>query len=160
DEFRLTERTIVIYFSDNGPNSARWNGGMKGTKGSTDEGGVRAPFIIRWPEKIRPGTTVREIACAIDLLPTLAPLTRVPLISNKPLDGKDLSPLLLGTARDWPDRMIFSHQNRKVSVRTQRYRLDARGSLFDMDADPGQATDVAPQQPEIAAKLRNAVAAW
>jgi arylsulfatase A-like enzyme len=160
DDLKLTERTIVIYFSDNGPNSVRWNGGMKGTKGSVDEGGVRAPFVIRWPAKIQPGTTVREIAGAIDLLPTLTQFTGVPLISDKPLDGKDLSPLLLGTARDWPDRMIFSHQNGKVSVRTQRYRLDDRGALFDMDADPGQATDVAPQQPEIAAKLRNAVAAW
>jgi Sulfatase len=160
DELKLTDRTIVIYFSDNGPNSVRWNGGMKGIKGSTDEGGIRAPFIIRWPAKIPPGTTVREIAGAIDLLPTLTQLTGVPLISNKPLDGKDLSPLLLGTARDWPDRMIFSHQNGNVSVRTQRYRLDDRGALFDMDADPGQATDVARQQPESAAKLRNAVAAW
>jgi arylsulfatase A-like enzyme len=160
DELKLTDRTIVIYFSDNGPNSVRWNGGMKGIKGSTDEGGIRAPFIIRWPAKIPPGTTVREIAGAIDLLPTLTQLAGVPLNSNKPLDGKDLSPLLLGTARDWPDRMIFSHQNGKVSVRTQRYRLDDRGALFDMDADLGQTTDVAPQQPEIAAKLRNAVAAW
>jgi arylsulfatase A-like enzyme len=160
DELNLTDRTIVIYFSDNGPNSVRWNGGMKGIKGSTDEGGVRAPFIIRWPAMIPPGTTVSEIAGAIDLLPTLAQLTGVPLIGNKPLDGKDLSPLLLGTARDWPDRMIFSHQNGKVSVRTQHYRLDDRGALFDMDADPGQTTDVATQQPEIAAKLRNAVAAW
>jgi arylsulfatase A-like enzyme len=160
DELKLTDRTIVIYFSDNGPNSVRWNGGMKGIKGSTDEGGVRAPFFIRWPNKIQPGTTVHEIAGAIDLLPTLARLTGAPLISTKPLDGTDITPLLFGTAHDWPDRMIFSHQNGKVSVRTQRYRLDDRGALFDMDSDPGQTIDIASKQPEIAAKLRDAVSAW
>src|SRR5687767_2875709 len=71
EELRLSENTIVIYFSDNGPNSFRWNGGMKGRKGSVEEGGVRVPFLIRWPARIKPGTTVREIAGAIDLLPTL-----------------------------------------------------------------------------------------
>jgi arylsulfatase A-like enzyme len=58
---QLSENTIVVFFSDNGPNSARWNGGMKGDKGSTDEGGVRSTFAIRWPGKIKAGTTVREI---------------------------------------------------------------------------------------------------
>jgi arylsulfatase A-like enzyme len=160
DELRLRDNTIVIYFSDNGPNSWRWNGGMKGRKGSTDEGGVRAPFFIRWPGRIKGGTRVREIAGAIDLLPTLTSLADVPRVGDKPLDGKDISPLLLGTASDWPDRMIFSHQNAKVSVRTQQYRLDDRGALFDMAADPGQTTDIAGKQPEVAAKLRQAVAAW
>ena len=55
DELKLAEDTIVVYFHDNGPNGWRWNGGMKGRKGSTDEGGVRSPFLIRWPGKIRAG---------------------------------------------------------------------------------------------------------
>jgi arylsulfatase A-like enzyme len=160
DDLRLRDNTIVVYFSDNGPNSWRWNGGMKGRKGSTDEGGVRVPFFIRWPGRIKAGTTVREIAGAIDLLPTLTSLAGVPRVGAKPLDGKDISPLLLGAADNWPDRMIFSHQNSQVSVRTQRYRLDARGALFDMVADPSQTTNIAKQQPEVAAKLRQAVAAW
>jgi arylsulfatase A-like enzyme len=160
DDLRLTHDTIVIYFSDNGPNSWRWNGGMKGRKGSTDEGGVRAPFLIRWPGKIKSGTKVREIAGAIDLLPTLTSLAGITRVGDKPLDGKDISPLLLGTSDNWPDRMIFSHQNAKVSVRTQQYRLDDRGALFDMVADPGQTTDITAKQPEVTAKLRQAVAAW
>ena len=76
DELKLADNTIVIYFSDNGPNSLRWNGGMKGRKGSTDEGGVRSPCFVRWPGKIKPGTRVPQIAGAIDLLPTLAPAGR------------------------------------------------------------------------------------
>lgn len=160
DELKLADDTIVVYFSDNGPNSRRWNGGMKGIKGSVDEGGVRAPCFIRWPGKIKPGTTIREIAGAIDLLPTLTKLAGIPLASPKPLDGKDLSPLLLGEVRDWPERMIFSHQNGRVSVRTQQYRLDDGGALFDMVADPGQTNAITEQRRDVAQKLSQAVAAW
>lgn len=160
DELKLSANTIVIYFSDNGPNSSRWNGGMKGRKGAVDEGGVRAPFFIRWPGKIKPGANVREIAGAIDLLPTLTKLAGVARVGDKPLDGRDLSPLLLGASHDWPDRMIFSHQNGKVSVRTQKYRLDEVGALFDMAADPGQTKNIAAANPDISAKLSQAVADW
>ena len=163
DTLKLADNTIVIYFSDNGPNSWRWNGGMKGRKGNTDEGGVRAPFLIRWPGRIKPGTTVRQIAGAIDLLPTLASLAGVSLLGDKPLDGKNLLPLLLGdaaVARDWPDRMIFSHWAGNVGARSQRYRLDNTGALFDMVADPGQQMDIAQQQPKVAEEMRQAVADW
>jgi arylsulfatase A-like enzyme len=160
DELKLADDTIVIYFSDNGPNSFRWNGGMKGRKGSTDEGGVRAPFFIRWPGRIKPATTVREIAGAIDLLPTLTQLAGVARVGAKPLDGKDLSPLLRGDVAGWPDRMIFSHQNGNVSVRTPGYRLDNRGALYDMAADPGQQRDIAAERPEVARRLADAVVAW
>ena len=160
DELKLSENTIVIFFSDNGPNSWRWNDAMKGRKGSTDEGGVRAPFLIRWPGRIKPGTAVHEIAGAIDLLPTLTTMAGISRVGNKPLDGRNISPLLLGTARDWPDRMIFSEQNGNVSVRMQQYRLDNSGELFDMTADPGQKSSIAGQKPEVAAKLTRAVADW
>ena len=161
DELGLRENTIVVYFSDNGPNGNRWNGGMKGIKGSTDEGGVRVPFLIRWPGHIQSGARVSQIAGAIDLLPTLADLAGVPVQSRKPLDGVSLKPLLLrGLDADWADRMIFSHWAGKVSVRTQRHRLDTDGKLFDMQSDPGQTRDVSAKQPEVAARLRAAVAQW
>ncbi len=160
DELKLSNDTIVIYFSDNGPNSWRWNGGMKGRKGSVDEGGLRVPFLIRWPGHIRPGSRIPQIAGAIDLLPTLADLAGIRVASTKPLDGKSVKPLLLGQAKDWPDRMIFSLQGKRVSVRTQQYRLDPQGQLFDMVADPGQDRDVAKQNPEVAAKLSQALAQW
>ena len=160
EELKLSNDTIVIYFSDNGPNSWRWNGGMKGRKGSVDEGGVRAPFVMRWKGHIRPGTKVPQIAGAIVLLPTLADLAGIPVVSTKPLDGKSVKPLLMGAAAGWPDRMIFSEWNKKVSVRTQQYRLDQAGVLFDMVADPGQDHDVSKDHPEITAKLRRAQAEW
>jgi len=160
DELKLAENTIVVYFSDNGPNSVRWNGGMKGRKGSTDEGGVRVPCLVKFPNRIKPGTVVKEIAGAIDLLPTLCALSGVSHVGTKPLDGKDLSPLLAGSTAAWPERMIFSHQNGNVSVRTPQYRLDNAGALFDMVADPGQTKNIAAEQPEVASRLSQAVADW
>jgi arylsulfatase A-like enzyme len=160
DELKLADDTIVLYFSDNGPNSVRWNGGMKGIKGSTDEGGVRLPLLMRWPGHLPAGRRIPQIAAAIDLLPTLADLAGVARVGDKPLDGVSLKPLLEGTARDWPDRMIFSHWAGKTSVRTQRYRLDNARRLYDMQLDPGQDHDMAPQQPEVARRLSTAMDRW
>lgn len=156
DALKLSSNTIVIYFSDNGPNTFRWNGAMKGKKGSTDEGGVRSPFMIRWSGKLPAGKTVKEIAGAIDLLPTLCALSGVKRIGDRPLDGRDLTPLLTGTAKQWPDRMIFSTWGGNVSVRTQRHRLDNADALFDMITDPGQTQDIATQKADIAEKLTKA----
>jgi arylsulfatase A-like enzyme len=160
DELRLRENTIVLYFSDNGPNSARWNGGMQGTKGTTNEGGVRSVCYLRWPAKLAAGRTVNQISGAIDLLPTLTALAGVLRAGDKPLDGRDLTPLLLSQEADWPDRMIFSTWAGRISVRTQRHRLDDQGHLFDMSADPGQVSPINDREPEIAAALSAAVKAW
>jgi len=160
EEHGLAGDTIVVYLSDNGPNGWRWNGGMKGRKGSTDEGGVRSPCLLRWPGHIAPGTQVTRIAAAIDLLPTLAELAGVAATGGRPLDGMSLAPLLLGKQDDLPEPVLFQTWNGKVSARTQQYRLDADGKLFDMVADPGQQRDVAADHAETASKLRAAVARW
>ena len=166
DDLNLADNTIVIYFSDNGPNGWRWNGGMKGRKGSIDEGGVRVPFLIRWPGKIKPGLRVEQIAGAIDLLPTLAELAGIPLISKKPLDGRSLQSLLFNQAQDWQDRYLFhfaggrarkgKNYGSSVSVRNQNYRLDASGNLFDMVADPGQYRNVAKDHYKVAKSMSSA----
>ena len=158
DDLGLTDNTIVVYFCDNGPNGVRWNGGMKGRKGSTDEGGVRSPLIVRWPGKIAAGKQVSQIAAAIDLLPTLTALAGIDVVGSKPLDGLSLEELLVGESEPNSDRMIFSHWRQRVSVRTQQFRLDAQGKLFDMGADPGQDKDVSSDHPQVTEKLRSAVA--
>ena len=105
----------------------------------------------------RPGTRIDRIAGAIDLLPTLAELAGIELAPAKPLDGKSLAPLLLGQGIPWPDRMLFAHWAGRVSVRTQRFRLDDRGRLYDITRDPGQREDISAREPQIAEKLRDAV---
>lgn len=151
--------TIVVYLSDNGPNSVRWNGGMKGMKGSVDEGGVRVPCFIRWPGHVAPGLRVEPIAAHIDLLPTLADLAGIPLAGARPLDGVSLRPLLEGRGRDWPARRIFSAQGDRVSVRTDRYRAD-ESALYDMTADPGQTRNCAAEHPEEYRELATALRKW
>jgi arylsulfatase A-like enzyme len=160
DALGLADDTIVLYFSDNGPNTWRWNGGMRGRKGSTDEGGVRSPLLVRWPGHVPAGTKVRRVSGAIDLLPTLAELAGVPVPADRPLDGVSAARALLGRGDDAPDRVLFSHWAGQVSARTPKYRLDAKGRLYDMEADPGQTRDVARERPEVAGPLGESVARW
>lgn len=155
----LADNTIVVYFSDNGPNSWRWNDGMAGRKGSVQEGGVRVPFLIRWPGHIVAKGTIPQIASHIDILPTLADLAGVSTAKCKPLDGVSLRPLLEGRANDWPDRMIFSSWRRRVTVRTQRYRADHK-TLYDMVRDPGQRKNIAREKPEVHKRLVMAIRKW
>lgn len=156
----LRDDTIVLYLSDNGPNSMRWTGGLKGMKGRTDEAGVRSVCYIRWPSQLPSGHEVEQIAGAIDLLPTLTSLAGVSRVGDKPLDGRDLAPLLMNRGGDWPDRTIFSTWAGRISARTQRHRLDDQGRLYDMIADPGQTTPINDRQPDLAARLAADVESW
>ncbi|MDF1812290.1 MAG: arylsulfatase [Verrucomicrobiales bacterium] len=158
-DLKLDNDTIVVYFSDNGPNSFRWNGGMKGKKGSVDEGGLRSPFLIRWPGRITGGARIEEVAGAIDLLPTLTSLSGIAQKTNKKIDGRSFAGLILTDSenRQWPERNLFSVWQKKASVRTSRYRLDTKGALFDIQKDRGQLTDVSKDFPETAAQLSDAL---
>lgn len=157
DQMGVAENTIIVWFHDNGPNGIRWNGGMRGRKGSTDEGGVRSPLYIRWPKEIDAGMKISQIASARDLFPTLCDLANVPFETEKQLDGMSLKPLLLGHSSRWPNRPLINHWKNKISARSQRFRLDDRGRLYDMVADPGQRTDVSKEHPEIARTLKQVV---
>ena len=161
DDLKVAKNTIVIYFNDNGPNGSRWNGGMKGRKGSTDEGGVRSPLLVRWPAKICAGKKVTQISAALDLLPTLADLCGVQFVPRKTLDGMNVAPVILGEepSEDLVNRRIFSKW-RATSVRTQQFRLDSQGKLYDLRMDIGQKKDVSKKFPEIAAQLRKEVKDW
>ena len=160
DQLGAAKDTIVVFFHDNGPNGVRWNGGMKGRKGSTDEGGVRSPLLVRWPAAIEKGTFVKPVASVMDLLPTLADCAGVPVVSKKKLDGRSLKPLLLGQKVHWADRTIMNCWRGKVSARTQRYRLGHAGQLFDMVADPGQRKDISSEHPGLTKRLLGEVEHW
>ena len=165
----LADDTIVVFFGDNGPNGQRFNGGMRGTKGSVHEGGVRVPCFIAWPGHIEPQEIV-ELASGVDLLPTLLDLAGVPVPEGLDLDGRTLRPLLDGAPGDWPERTLFSHRfgNRKPvpfpgAARTPGYRAVNEGGgwqLFDMTRDPGQATDVADEHPALVERLAEEYDAW
>jgi arylsulfatase A-like enzyme len=166
DHHGIAGDTIVVFFSDNGANSPRWCDGLRGRKGTVDEGGVRSVCCLRWPGRIAAGTRIGAISAAIDLLPTLGGLAGIPLDPPRPLDGIDLAPLLTASgdaaavAEHAARRALFAAWNGKVSVRTDRHRLDGSGRLYDMAADPGQITDVTAAEPDEAARLRSLVDAF
>ncbi len=165
DAMALSDNTIVVYFCDNGPNGDRFNGGMKGRKGSTDEGGVRSPLFVRWPKRIAAKTKVAPISSAVDIMPTLMEMAGIDSNPTKPLDGMSLQPLLIPDSNKakqeaWPDRILFSYWNKKLSVRNQRFRLDHKGKLFDMVNDPKQTTPVNDSHAEVAAELSMAGKKW
>lgn len=152
-----SDNTIVVYFCDNGPNGVRWNGDMKGRKGSTDEGGVRSPCLIRWPGHIPAGQVVKTNGAAIDLHPTLAALAGIGTVNEQPFDGIDLSADLRQPSERTDNRVIVSHWRNKVSAKSGSYRMDQEGQLFDLRKDPGQRQDVAVEHPVLAKKLKAAV---
>jgi arylsulfatase A-like enzyme len=159
-QLNLDRKTIVVYFSDNGPNTSRWNGGMKGRKGNVDEGGVRSTCFIRWPDKLPAGHVVPEIAAAIDLRPTLIALAGLSSKGEPAFDGIDLSARLRGDDDNLPPRTIFTHWAGAVSARTQTHRLDANGKLFDMVADPNQSMHLVEDANDERLRLLALVEQW
>lgn len=159
-DLSLDKNTIFIYFSDNGPNGWRWNEGMEGVKGSTNEGGVRSPFVFYWPEKVQSGRVVPQITYVADLFPTLLEFSGTAYTGQKPLDGASLQPLITGNDNDWPDRMLVNHWSGRTSVRSQQYRLDHEDRLFDMSFDPGQTVDISEKVPAVAALLKKKKEIW
>lgn len=144
----LYKNTVVIFMSDNGmtgggsgrpgkevaPGYPFYNAEQRGLKGSTDEGGVRVPFFMRWDGKIEPGRDIDRIAAHIDLLPTFAAMASAELPENQ-VEGRSLLPLIEGKADDWKDRYFFTHKARwntgddpnlfqwlNFGVRDQRFR--------------------------------------
>lgn len=163
DELDLEDDTIVVYFHDNGPNGWRWNDGLKGKKASTDEGGVKSPLFIRWPEGIEPATEVAIPGAAIDLLPTLADLTGVERRGNLPLDGASLAGLLnedyemtFGLA----ERPLFTAWGKQAAVRALGFLYNNEGLLFNLGEDPGQRIDVAEKHPLVREQLDSELDAW
>ncbi len=171
DELNIAEETIVIFLTDNGPNGGdRFNGNMKGWKAKVDEGGVRVPFFIRWPGKIKPGTSIKELTAHIDVLPTLVDLAGIKYEEVNPLDGKSFAPLLFEEQSDWPNRYLFTHQSRwdsleqfPSSVRDNTYRLvsyNGEWELYDMENDTSQINNIANQKADVVAKMSEAYNAW
>jgi len=189
-EWDLYEDTVVIFMSDNGMTgngSGRgvlgktadgtemkmYNAGMKGLKGSVDEGGVRVPFFVRWDGHFRPGRDVNVVSAHIDLLPTLAAIAGAECPTAQ-VEGRSLLPLLSEkNQQKLKDRYLFSHRGRwptgadpnlfkfkGCAVRNDRFRFVDNSALYDMLADPGQTTNVIDKHPEIVAEMRKAYAEW
>lgn len=172
DRLELSSNTIVVFLTDNGLNSDRYNAGMRGRKGSLHEGGSRVPCFVRWPAVIPAGQRVEPIAAHVDLLPTLCDLAAVAVPQNIQIDGVSLRPLLTESARPWPARRLFTHwgddaegrpRPDRGAVRTDRWRAvqeNDRWQLYDMLADPSETSDVANAHPHLVAELASEFDQW
>jgi arylsulfatase A len=155
----IDDKTLVIFTSDNGA-IGRYgsNAPLRGRKGTTWEGGMREPCIMRWPGTIPPGTTCSEIATTMDLLPTLALLADACLPKDHVLDGKDISALLHGkTDICSPHEAFFYYgtgDHTLHAVRSGKWKLHLlRNELYDLEADIAEQHNVLDNHPETVSRL-------
>ncbi|NLX22157.1 MAG: sulfatase-like hydrolase/transferase [Phycisphaerae bacterium] len=166
DETGIAQDTVVIFMSDNGGVSSYFKAGLRGQKGTVYEGGIRVPFIVRWSGRLPAGARIEGMAQHIDVLPTLCELTGADLPSDRPIDGRSLWPLIQQGSGASPHEYLF-HQWCRVrpdaskgwAVHHGRHKL-VNGELYDLEADPGEKTDLANQRPELVRPLREAFLKW
>ncbi|MCW5966174.1 MAG: sulfatase [Bryobacterales bacterium] len=123
----LGDNTLVIFASDNGPWFGGNTAGLRGMKASSFEGGIRVPFIARWPGKIPAGRTCDEIAGVIDVLPTICGVTNIPVPDDRTMDGRDIWPLMTEADAKSPHEAIFSMSGANLAtVRSGQWKLHVR----------------------------------
>lgn len=180
----IDEQTCIVFTSDNGPwllygDHAGSAKPLREGKGTNFEGGFRVSCLMRWTGRIPPGQTCREVAGAIDLLPTFARLAGAPLPPYK-IDGKDIAPLMFAAPDARSPHEVFYHYdggNRLAALRSGKWKLmfaqpfnspipgsggipgtsrrrHIELSLFDLENDIGETTNLADEHPEVVQRLR------
>lgn len=163
-QLNLDEDTIVIYTNDNGgPNygdymPGTWNNyPLQGHKATSYDGGVRVPFMVRWTGHITPGAS-RVPVISLDIARTALAAAEVAPPTVRPLDGANLLPLLTGQATTLPERnFCWSHDGTVIRRGKWKYR---HGSLYDMETDPGETTNVSAANPGVGSQLQSYYDAW
>jgi arylsulfatase A-like enzyme len=177
----ISEDTLVLFLVDNGPNTRRWVGGRRGSKAEVYEGGVRSPFLARWPGRLEPGVASDRVSCDMDVMPTILEACGVAVPAPVEIDGRSLLPLLERREVEWNDRAITLQAHRgdhavryhNFFTRTDRWKLlnasgfgrevervEPRFELYDMVADPLELVDVATDHPEVVRELCATYDAW
>jgi arylsulfatase A len=156
-DLKLSEKTLVIFTSDNGGTARAVNAPLRGHKGSTLEGGIRVPTIAWWPGKIPAGTQCDAITGMFDILPTFAALAGAKLPDTK-IDGANIWPELSGDTGAKPSHETFYYYRglKLEAVRNGSWKLHlAKTELYNLAEDIGEATNVAATHPEIVKKLQS-----
>jgi arylsulfatase A-like enzyme len=172
----IEKNTIIIFSSDNGPHLEggadpdyfNSNGGLRGYKRDLYEGGIRTPFIVRWPGVVSPGTVSGHISAFWDLLPTLAAITKTEIPG--PTDGISLLPVLTGKGHMPQHEFLFwefHEQEGGMAVRLGNWKAVKRDidknpagktELYDLGSDPGERNDLAQKYPDIIRKTEEIMA--
>ncbi len=168
----IEKDTIFIFTTDNGTAAGRkiFNAGMRGGKGSPYDGGHRVPFFVHWPAGgLTKQHDVPELTHMVDIVPTLLEMTGVKKPQEVTFDGVSIASLLDPNKKvDWPDRYVISDSQRVrdpikwrgSSVMSEQYRLIKGKELYDINADPGQKTDIADTNPMVVEKMRDFYEKW
>lgn len=190
DELKLSDNTLVIFSSDNGgvggylaagigkAGAITDNSPLRGGKGMLYEGGVRVPYLFRWPGRIAAGQVSEEPIASIDLYPTLAEVTGSKLPTNRRFDGQSYLSLLTGRRDDWKARALYWHFPGYLGAGQDQWRTTPAGAiqvghmklleffedqhieLYDLKADVGQQRDLSKTQPEQAAEMLARLKEW
>lgn len=158
-ELGLDQNTLVIFTSDNGPNTSTGGsaGPLKGGKGTTLEGGVRVPFLARWPGKIPAETESAEAITCMDLLPTLANLAGGEMPSDRVIDGKDIWPLLAGNpdAKSPHEAIYYLRGRGAQAVRVGDWKYLVVDSLDKEETE--DEVELTAEEQKLPRKKRNAI---
>ena len=149
DSLGLAANTVVVFMSDNGPNSNRYNAGLRGQKGSVDEGGTRSPFLIRHPGRIAKGTQETDPVCVRDLLPTLVDYLGLDVGVPAGVVGRSFAERLRRVKAQLPPVPIARQWKAPVAIREGRFLLDQDARLYDLSTDPGQARPIGAERPAV-----------
>lgn len=177
----LEENTLVIFLVDNGPNSRRYVAGFNGNKSTVWEGGIRSPFFVQWPARLKPGTVSDIPSAHIDVLPTLLDAAGIAVPAGLKLDGRSMLPALEGKATEQTQRhlVIQSHRGdqpvpyHNFMIRNHRWKLvhpsgfgresfegKPKFQLFDLLADPYELHNLAATTPAVVQDLRKEYDRW
>lgn len=171
DDLKLTQNTVVIFYSDNGAfmlsnrgkevasNAPFRNGGV-----TLYEGGIRAPCIVRWPGHVKAGATLDEPLMSLDWFPWCARLSGGDLPRNRTIDGRDPQGVLVDGKKSTHEAMYFEYRNHQA-MRKGRYKIvrekpNSAFALYDLQSDPGEKKNLAKQKPEVLAQMQKAFTRW
>ncbi len=166
-ELGVAENTLVWFNSDNGGLNGQGPGtmgGLRGSKGSMYEGGLRVPCVVEWPAGIE-GGRVSDFPCStVDIFPTLVALAGLDpdAVMLSPRDGIDLRPLFRGELERREQAMGFRHNGRGVWMDNAYKYLNEKGqeSLYHLERDPAESKDLKSEEPVVLQRMRVAYEAW
>ncbi len=181
EESGLKENTLMMFFTDNGPNTMRYVGRFRGMKARVHDGGIHTMFYARWPRQIPAGGKSDRIAAHIDIFPTVLDAAGADLPEGVNFDGVSVLPLLDRTKAKWADRALFLQSHRgdepvefhHFAVRTQDWKLvrdtgfgsetikdEKPFELYRVSEDEGESKNLASEEPEKLAEMKKLYRDW